>query len=155
MPSEREGVPISSLAAFLVPDEGYGSCLSMVAAGWVDGRWAVAACFDEDDGFGAVDGDGSRAGSFSDGGGGGGGTLAGSVGGVGGGRFSSMEACFPVGDVATGDTGGMGPVLHIVYQVMQGRQERVELRGVATIGEGGVGGRADIGREEAKGVMMG
>ncbi|CAN0102174.1 unnamed protein product, partial [Laminaria digitata] len=64
VPSEREGVPISSLAAFLVRGGGCGSCVSMVAAGWVDGRWAVAACFDGDDGFGGGDGGGFRTGSF-------------------------------------------------------------------------------------------
>lgn len=70
MSTEREGVPITSLAAFVVPENDYkdsnssaqglwdtsqaadcGSCV-MVATGWEDGRWTVTPffSFDEDHG---------------------------------------------------------------------------------------------------------
>lgn len=62
----------------------------MVAAGWDDESWAVAPCYCD---------------SYS------GGSCAGLAE-----VCDGWTACLP-GDLATGDTGGMGPALHIVYQV--------------------------------------
>lgn len=60
----------------------------MVAAGWRDGHWAVAPCYD-----------------FCHG-------TDGALVGRGGGRKAS-----PPGDLAVGNTPGIGPPLHFVYQV--------------------------------------
>lgn len=110
----------------------------MVAAGWVDGRWAVAACFDEDGSFGGGDGGGTRAGSF---GSADDGTCADLIGGRGEGGLSAFETCLSAVDVATGDTGGMGPALHIVHQVLQERDVDIDICGVGKGGDrGGWGG---------------
>lgn len=77
----------------------------MVAVGWSDGSWAVAPCCyaRADNGNGTNGGTCTGTGSavaFDDG---------------------REKACsYSSGDLATGDTGGLGPVLHIVHQVRQG-----------------------------------
>lgn len=92
VPAEVEGVPISALAAFSVPGD-RGCCgRVMVAAGWSDGRWAVAPCYDE---------------------------YHASCGCPTGGVRNTWKACAP-GDMVVGNTSGMGAVLHIVHQVRKG-----------------------------------
>lgn len=86
VPSEREGVPISALEAFLVPKDG-GKSTIMVAAGWRDGHWAVVPCYDDCHGT-----DGALVGR-------------------GQGRKVSTA-----GDLVVGNTSGIGPPLHFVYQ---------------------------------------
>lgn len=91
VPAELEGVPISALAAFLVPGD-RGDCgRVMIAAGWSDGRWAVAACYENC-------------------------ASAGYQVGV----RNTWKACTP-GDLVVGHTSGMGAVLHFVHQARKGR----------------------------------
>ncbi|CAM9999566.1 unnamed protein product, partial [Ectocarpus fasciculatus] len=110
VPSEREGVPITSLSAFSVPvvagdggghvDPGRGGVVvvAMVAAGWRDGSWAVAPCCYSRpySNCGGIDAGSSPVEGTDD---------------------AWAEACSPLsGDLATGDTGGLGPALHLVCQ---------------------------------------
>ncbi|CBJ30077.1 hypothetical protein Esi_0173_0017 [Ectocarpus siliculosus] len=124
VPSEREGVPITSLSAFSVavvagdgedrvpPGRGV-VVVAMVAAGWSDGSWAVAPCCYSrpDSNCGGIDAGSSLAEGIED---------------------AWAEACSPLsGDLATGDTSGLGPALHFVCQDGGG--------GVVVSGEGGEG----------------
>ncbi|CAN0315591.1 unnamed protein product, partial [Ectocarpus sp. 12 AP-2014] len=108
VPSEREGVPITSLSAFSVavvagdgdrvpPGRGV-VVVAMVAAGWSDGSWAVApcCCSRPDSSCGGIHADSSSVAGIAD---------------------AWAEACSPLsGDLATGDSGGLGPALHFVCQ---------------------------------------
>ncbi|CAB1109957.1 unnamed protein product [Ectocarpus sp. CCAP 1310/34] len=109
VPSEREGVPITSMSAFsvavvagdgedLVPPGRGIVVVAMVAAGWSDGSWAVAPCCysRHDSSCGRIDVGSSAVEGIGD---------------------AWAEACSPEsGDLATGDTGGLGPALHFVCQ---------------------------------------
>lgn len=112
VPSEREGVPISSLSAFSVPVVGDGKrrlhsrVVTMVAVGWSDGNWAVAPCCHAR----ADNGSDSSAGTC---------TSPGSVVGLDDDGWD-MACSASSEDLATGDTGGLGPALHVVYQVRPG-----------------------------------
>lgn len=99
---------MSSLAAFCVPGDD-GSRIVMIAAGWDDGRWAMAPCYHDGSHFyslGGTNAGGERQGSKYPG--------------PPDGAFDTLwEAC-SCGDLAAGDTQDMGAVLHIVYQVNGG-----------------------------------
>lgn len=111
VPSEREGVPITSLSAFSVPVVGGGKSrfdsrvVAMVAVGWSDGSWAVAPCCH------------ARPDTCND-------TRVAtctSLGSVVGCEDVWEKACSSSsGDLAAGDTGGLGPALHVLYQVRPG-----------------------------------
>lgn len=126
VPVEREGVPITSLAAFSVPGaaEGPGAGLDrrrrpgrcrvvMVVAGWSDGGWAVAPCgygYADHGCGGAAEGGGDGAPPPVDGGWAEREESGGET--VGVSSLSSVN-----GDLATGDTGGFGPALYFTCQV--------------------------------------
>ncbi|CAN0126506.1 unnamed protein product, partial [Scytosiphon promiscuus] len=120
VPSEREGVPITALSAFSVPvgdrdDEARSRpgpvvvTVAMVAVGWSDGSWAVAPCWCSRVDIGAgVDKKG-------------GGTCADSLTGKEMPDCVWEKACSTSsGDLATGDTAGLGPALHFVHEERHG-----------------------------------